>query len=387
MRLVLLAACTWVALSSGCAGTTPSIRTEAKPALTIFLANDAPTRAQVVTALRKAFAAQFALSIEDFPNPPVEPADLSDVEARLAAARKSYINADFAPCLQKIGEDSLADRLLSEGQRELAARVLFWRIACHVGAGHLGDARAQATRFATHDLPVPADVEAAAPEVEAVIAQAERAVGEAPRIPLRLSVPHGTHAAVSLDGRREVCATPCTVDVHPGDHMIRVDADGFVPESRTVRADAPQSRAQFELTPADPKLASRQWAARRVAGRSVDDAESLGLLSIAARSRTLAVLDVDAAAADRALSLRGALALDGVVAVRSERRATSATELPSEAPAAVRDLLVRGRLVDAGPPLWKRPLFWTVVGVAIAAAAGTTALLLFHPDTQTSVRF
>jgi hypothetical protein len=86
--------------------------------------------------------------------------------------------------------------------------------------------------------------------------------------------------------------------------------------------------------------------------------------------------------------LRGVLALDGEVAARSERSLDAAPNAAAaEAPALLRDLLVRGKLLEPAPSLWKRPVFWVVVAGATLVAAGVTALILYQPSVKTGVHF
>src|SRR5262249_12689293 len=77
------------------------------------------------------------LVVGHLPQAPAPPADRA---ALVPAARQQYVNGDFAGCLQSLNVD-LKEILL---RRELAARVLFWRIACRVGSGALPAANDEA---------------------------------------------------------------------------------------------------------------------------------------------------------------------------------------------------------------------------------------------------
>src|SRR5262249_61838004 len=92
-------------------------------------------------------------------------------------------------------------------------------------------------------------------------------------------------AVVALDGRAAVCTAPCTVDVHPGDHVVRVEADGFAPEIRRARAAAPSTELAVHLGPAPPDVAAAQWTSRYADSPAIDSAGSGGVLPGAARSR------------------------------------------------------------------------------------------------------
>jgi len=86
------------------------------------------------------------------------------------------------------------------------------------------------------------------------------------------------------------------------------------------------------------------------------------LLSIALRSARLLVVGPG----ETTGTLRGALAIDGVVQARAER---------DDVQALVRDLLVRGKVYEPSVPLWKRWPFWVAIGAA-AIALGVAALAL-----------
>ena len=84
--------------------------------------------------------------------------------------------------------------------------------------------------------------------------------------------------------------------------------------------------------------------------------------------------------------LRGVLAIDGEVVARAERIGKAGN--PAEqAPALVRDVLVRGDLIAKDRPLLRRPAFWVAVGVTAAVAAGVTAFFLVDRPVRTEIRF
>ncbi len=365
---------------------------EARPALTIVLGGSLPRAAETRAAIERALGRSFALTFAAPPSaPPGTSTRVATVEQELAAVRRSYIDAEFQPCLEKLGEIQRVGELLAEGERTLGERLLFWRIACLVGAGRLPDARRDATVFATYGLSIPPDVEAAAPDVEALVAEALRAVAFAPRHPLRVSaVPAAPahlvpHAVVSLDGRVGLCVAPCTLDVPAGDHAVRVDADGFTPASRLARVEEPGAAIAFSLSAAEPALAARQWTARHAGEPAIDAAGSVALLATALRARSLAVLAVEPAA--RGVRLAGALGVDGGVGARSERVASDEADVPDSAVAVLRDLLLRGQLLPPSPPLHARPLFWVGVGLAAVAAATVTTLFFYEPERRVELGF
>ena len=299
------------------------------------------------------------LRFADLPNAPRGAAGAGDLDARLATARRRYVDADFGGCQEAIADAALIPGLLAAGRRPVAARVQFWRVACHVGAGVGDDAERAAQAFAVFGLETPPDVEATSPEVEAVLAGAQREVAGRKTVPLRITADLGG-ARVEVDGGARVCVTPCTVDLFPGDHVVAV--------------------SDFRTEPAPPELAAEQWTERFAGGTALDSAESLRLLARAVRAPRLILVTVEPT------RLRGAFAVDGILAGASERIRRDAGALPGEAPALVRDLLVRGRLLEPATPLYKRTWFWVGVGLTAAAAVAATYVIT-NPIVDSYARF
>ena len=378
-------------VASGCSGlamgpvrsvpvTPPPSSEPGRLALTVVLAADVPDPTAVEASLRKSFGKDVELEFARAPNVAAEPPP-RDLAPELAAARRAYIDADFRACIDRLGGEALPFDLVAEGQRTTAARVFFWRIACRVGQGTAADARGDARAMAALALDVPADIDAATPEVEALLAEGRREIAARPRVPLTVEASVG--GSVSIDGRSPSCVTPCAVDLPAGDHIVRVEAPGWTPASRRVRLEGARGHAGFTLEPATPELAARQWSTRYARGESLDSAASVTLLARAVRARRLALVSWEAGG--KVARLRGALAVDGGVAARAERSATAGA--PAVAPALLRDLLVRGQLVEPAPSLAKRPLFWIAVGGAVVLAAGITAFLFYDPPVATEVGF
>ncbi|MBK7865275.1 MAG: PEGA domain-containing protein [Archangiaceae bacterium] len=299
-------------------------------------------------------------------------------QERIAAARKAYVNADFAQCLEQVADDAALTAALGQQDRANAARVLLWRVACNVGAGKLEPARRSAAQLAAFSLQAPAEVGSVSPEVEAVIARAYQEAGGMRAVPLEVS---GTaDAAVELDGRPTGCTTPCTLEVLEGSHVVRLLADGHEAVVKLLRVSAPRAALEVELPTAAPELAAAQWSARYRAAPDADGASSVRLLSTALRSARLVMLNVEQASGGR---LGAVLAIDGAVTARAERSGDPATELPG----LLNDLLVRGQLIEASVPLYRRPLFWVAIAASVAAiAAGVTTFFVLRP-VETRVSF
>jgi len=287
-----------------------------------------------------------------------------DVEVAIAEARKQYLVPDVPRCIAALPPAAITGKLLAAGRLPTVARILFWRVACDVAANALDDARRHADEFAALDLEVPADADAASPEVEAVIGRAIRDASAAAPSTLR-AISAGAPLTVSIDGRATRCVTPCSVSVRPGAHYLHSEADGI---------SAPV---------APPDIAAQQWTLRYAASPSSDSLSSVRLLSQATRARNLVLLQADQRPSGTLL--RGVLAVGGDVKGRAERTRSSGN-IEDDVLPLVRELLVEGKVVES-PSLTKRPLFWICVGVAAALAAGTTFLLTRPHSSRTEVRF
>ncbi|HZN91816.1 MAG TPA: PEGA domain-containing protein [Myxococcales bacterium] len=297
----------------------------------------------------------------------------------LAEARQAYVKADFAGCLASLGGADAATDALGGGDSLTAARLLLWRAACELGDGDQRGARDAAESLAVLGLPPPPDVGSVSQEVEALLARARAA--PRPDVPVRIEASAG--AELVIDGRPQRCATPCTLSLPAGLHVVRVEADGFETMIRRIAAAPPSVQVRLDLTPASPEVAAAQWTARYGRGQEPDTARSVRLLSTALRAPRLLLFSVDEG---RTLRLRSALAVDGEVAARAERIDVDPGQLESAARGLALDVLVRGRVVEPAPALHQRPEFWVAVGVAAAIAAGTTAAIVLRPK-QTTIGF
>jgi len=316
--------------------------------------------------------------------PPAGRMRATDVESALATARADYASGELArvrSCAERLGDPELVWSTLGRRARTVAARVLVWRIAC-ASIVRRDEATAAAQTFAALGLELPSDVDSIPVEAHKILTAALGAAERAPRghVGVR-SVPGD--AAVLVDGRA-ACTTPCDLDLGAGDHHVAVEKSGFQPASRVVKveaAGAPAS-ASFALDRASPELAAAQWAAAYGTHPArADDGEALSLLGTALRARKLVYLDVESLGS--AARIRGALVSGegGRVEARDEQRGP----VPSATDDVLRELLVKGGIVESGS-LARKPLFWVIVAGAVAASVGVTAYALHDPGTRTEVR-
>lgn len=355
-----------------------------RPHVAVVVSGDEREAGAVRAVLERARDLPATLRVEAPPNAPLSPSgSCADVTAQLAAARGYYVDADFGHCIDAIARDALAPELLAAGHRDEAARVLFWRVACRVGSRDAPEAERTARQFAVLGLDVPRDVDAAAPEVEAALARAQHEVASQQRVALHVRATVNP-AAVSLDGRAGVCVTPCAVDVAPGDHVLRVEAEGRVPAWRQIRADGRELEVSLDMAPADPELARQQWTARYAATpAALDSFSSLRLLSRAVRARTLVLIIVHNES--RHARLTGALFASGAVRARAGR-VTREDRIGDDSPGLLRELLERGGVAQARP-LYANPFFWIALGGTAVLAAVITGAAVYTPDTQTVLGF
>ena len=354
------------------------------PSITVVVAGDRQYRGSLRDALTNPMTIPLRTIVRLPPNEAAVVDDnLSQIGELLASARTNYINANFSACSQDLADSQHVTRLLAERHRELAARLLFWQVACAVGSGKERTAQALATSFASAGLQPPAAIETVSPEVEALLARASRAVSE--EKPGTLSVTADVEdAVVHIDGRKDVCKIPCQVDLARGDHVIAVSADGYQDSWRGTNVGR-SSTLSFTLVAASPDEASRQWVARYGSHSSIDSTPSVRLLARSIRNRRVVL--VTAERRKDSIVVRGAIAIDGNVAGRAERAATSDGELAAVAEGLLRDLLIRGNVLESAPPLHKRASFWLSVGGAAAVATAVTMFFLIEPPRDTSVRF
>ncbi|HEY1586242.1 MAG TPA: PEGA domain-containing protein [Polyangia bacterium] len=313
---------------------------------------------------------------------PQATAPKTDGSLPLSSARQKYVNGDFAGCLQSLSADALVPELLAAGRRELAARVLFWRVACRVGSGALPAATDEAREFAALGLEVPADAAEATPEVESLLGRATKEAAAAHKLTLAVDAPP-LRAGLSLDGRSGACVTPCALEVLPGEHLIALDADGYLPLARQVSVHE-STQVKLNATPAPPEVAAAQWSARYGGSTWLYSEPSTRLLARAVAARRLVLVNVEGTGE---LRLRGTLATDGTVRAQAERTARAGS-LDAESRRLLRDLLVSGKVFEPAKPIYKRAAFWVPLALAVSAAVISASIAAtLAPNIHTRVGF
>ena len=287
----------------------------------------------------------------------------TDDSSLLSAARQKYVNGDFAGCLQSLGADSLLPQLLGAGRRELAARVLFWRVACRFGSGALPKATDEAREFAALGLEVPADAAEATPEVESLLGRAIKEAAGARKLTLARSTRRRCVRGVSLDGRSGACVTPCALEVLPGEHLIALDAEGYLPVTRAVTVHEP-TKVKLEATPAPPEVAAAQWSARYGGSPWLYSEPSTRLLARAVAARRL-VLSTSKARASCACA-GPSPPTARCARKRNAPRAPAISTRSRGACCATSSL--SGKVFEPAKPIYKRAAFWVPLALAVSAA-------------------
>jgi hypothetical protein len=299
----------------------------------------------------------------------------------VATAREKYVNGDFAGCLAELA-DGLVAESLAAGRRELAARILFLRVACRVGSAAMPAASDEARQFAAFGLEIPADAAQATPEVETLVGRALKEATAIRRTTLQVDAPP-LRAAISLDGRRGACVTPCSLEVLPGEHVIVLDAEGYLPVTRAVAVTEP-AQVKLDAVPASPEVAAEQWSTRYGGSPWLYSEPSTRLLARAIASRRLVLINAEGSGE---LHLRGTLATDGNVRAHAERTARAAN-LDAEARLLLRDLLVSGKVFEPARPIYKRAAFWVPLALAVSAAVISASIAAtLAPNIHTRVGF
>ena len=319
--------------------------------------------------------------IVDIPRPKSEASKLAELDERLLGLPTMYENGDLEGCRRAAVADGTLDKLLARGERKLAARVLFWRVACLVLLDQVPEARREARLFATLGLEHPLGADRVSSEVLALLRKEEHAVSSSRPATLRLTLPT-TGIRLVVDGRPTPCAAPCVLSVSPGRHVLAIEGDALVPLMRTVMVEPKGTALALKPQPAPPDLALEQWWDQYGIARDYDSTASVALIAHALRTKRLMVLTVENRG--KVQQVRGVLAVDGRVKSRDERRAPL-DQTNQTAVQLVRDMLVRAEVVEPAPSLTSRPMFWVVVAATAIAAAGVTAYVLFEPETRTNV--
>ena len=298
--------------------------------------------------------------------------ELPDAKAKLERLHGLYVEADFARCLSLLNDfDLQADEWLRRGQKREAAQILVLHAACALGAGELALVRESLERLFVAGLD-PGRLRETTPELQRLAEEMAQEVKKRQYVELRIESSSTAGALLDVDGRRGLCAIPCTLKLRPGVHLIQARLLGYEDQFRVLQLAArPRTSVSFRLHRAAAATLKRQLAAEsaRFPG---PDAEPFARALCEAEGTALALLvwrqdeRVYAAMYDRKLAK---------FVLRSSAEKAEGASAESAVAAALREW----RLRIQGKPLWKRPWFWVSV-VGGAAAAALTVYFTTRPD-------
>ncbi len=299
----------------------------------------------------------------ELPAPPAAPIDVT--APIVTRARAAYASGDFDACRSELAKVNVVQLLVAEN-RALASRAITLEAACAWGALAKADARTAAARLASLGLELPTT--AVAPDVEQLIGTAVATAGKESRH--QLTIQGETGARLAIDGRPAGCTLPCTLDVSSGDHVLAVDADGFMPASRLVRTPD-TTQVTLAQQPASAQLAAQQWRAR--IGRGLPGTDSVGVSLIA-----------KLAGEQRIAVLRGGTRLEGSLVVDGVLRAQAVRDR-GQGPTLVRELAYDGSVLQR-PAVWQRPWFWIAMSGAAVVIAGAIVWATYEPEIHTGLK-
>ncbi len=355
-----------------------------EPLPTITVATSGDEAVLAVSALRASPPDYVALRFAQLPVPRNSVAEPSS-SGMLVALRQQYAEGDFDQCHARLRDGAVVLDTLGAGEASLAARLNLWRIACAAGLPDVAAAERAAQDHAVLALDVPMEIERMSPSVELHVAESAEAVSNGARTVVTIETPGAPGARVQVDARVQWCPTPCAVELPHGDHVVRVEADGFVPTHRVVHVDArADDTLSIELDRASPELAGQQWARRFALSDQPDSALSLRLLMPALRVRRGLVF-LRAEREGENVRIRGAMAEAGEVQGRVERSMPRA-DLAEGLDSALLELLQQGGVVELRP-LWRNPWLWVLLTAGIGIAVAVTTLVLYEPGVRLNVGF
>jgi hypothetical protein len=183
---------------------------------------------------------------------------------QLDTLARTYREADFLRCLNRINHAPDPDQLLQLGHRDEAARAGTLAAACALGAGDEGRARDLLRRLSARELVEPGMLRGTTPAFQR-IADEERLAAERRgwvAVDVR-SEPDG--AAIHVNGVRRCPAAPCRVHLLRGEHVLMAEKLGQRPRTLTPVLDADRT-VTIKLDPASADETRQQLATALAAG-------------------------------------------------------------------------------------------------------------------------
>lgn len=333
------------------------------PTLTVTFAGGEEQTARARRTLEPERSFPFRMELRPLPNEPRATEDDSALQARLADARRAYVEADFDRCATLTTRDEAFYTALRHGARTLVARALLWRAACLRSLSRLEEAREEARLLAVLEMEMPEDAAQLAPEVESAVSEERARAASQVRASLLVRATPARALAVWIDGRDARCLTPCNLSLLPGTHDVVLRGAGFADAAQQTHLEASGGELSLLVRRASAQLAAQQWTNLYASAGARVDEPNAELLAQALSTDRLALL----APVDEGTGLR----VDGLLVERGRVRARASRGLQARGPSTegtelLRELLVRGAVLPPTPPLWTRPEFWVVLAVGVA---------------------
>lgn len=306
------------------------------------------------------------LEARPMPEPPAPTTQLDAIEAL-------YDAGDFPRCLTQLNDPVLdLTRLLTNGHRGAAARLLLVSAACTAGAGDADRARELFTRALVRELDLEVGLGELRPDIVQLADEARQRLHRASRARLVIDSPG---ARVTVDGRSVRCdRSPCAVRLYRGSHVLVLEALGRARRVEQIELSEDQ-RIAPRLDLAAPELAREQLAGALAGSGQVHRGQLGRAAANAYDARVVVLLDerggrVRASVYDRA------------------RRAVVAQSASDAGPGA--SALVVRRVIDdwrgaiADDPEW---WVWAIVAGSVLVAGIATFFLLLPELSTHSFRF
>lgn len=289
-------------------------------------------------------------------------------EEAIAELRRRYVYGEFLRCVAALQEPPLdVDALLDAGLREAADQVLVFGAACAFGGDDLASAERLLRRAQAAELPLAALGETT-PETQAF---AERVLANAPPIRrIRLeSSPVG--AQIRLDGRDRCPLTPCDLSARAGPHRLHLELLGFESRALTLQLDADLSRTVALAPASGPELVTQLEHALTLPS-AAEGGGQLAIARVAAEAYGARVVVLLRRDGDAHVAVVYDRSRERFVSTVRDTSAERATYLASQ----------EWRGIVEPRPVWRQPLFWTLV-VGAAGVAAVIVWLAVRPPERT----
>jgi hypothetical protein len=183
---------------------------------------------------------------------------------QLDTLARTYREADFLRCLNRINHAPDPDQLLQIGHRDEAARAGTLAAACALGAGDEERARDLLRRLSARELVEPGMLRGTTPGFQRIADEERQAAQHRGWIALDVrSDPDG--AAIHVNGVRRCPAAPCRVHLLRGEHVVVAEKLGH--RSRTLTPVLDNDRTvTITLDPASADETRQQLATALGAG-------------------------------------------------------------------------------------------------------------------------